>query len=363
MSSYLPMNLTHGTSGGLIPGEGPSDAKIAIVGEAGGAEEDRYKRPFVGPAGRVLEQCMHTAGLVRAETWLTNVVKIRPKDNKIDPYYNTKTGHFSEAGMEWVRDLWRELNEIKPNIIVASGNVPMAALTRRKKRITMYRGYIEEGVPELWTRKVLPTLHPSATFFRGEKEGGTKGGPGKGKSPYMGRYYISHDLRKAKLFSATPDLVRPVRKMLYNFSSASEVVAYIKELASSGRVSTDIEVLNYEMSCISLAASPDFGISIPFSDQRLWSIHEEAEIMRALGKHVFGNVSVIKVVQNGIFDLWFLFLRYGIVTRGSVEDTMIGHHIMYFDMAKALEFIASIHCGAQEFWKDMVSFDNIKENA
>jgi DNA polymerase len=361
--SFLPLDLTHKVSGGRIPGEGPRDAKIAIIGEAGGAEEDRLKKPFVGPAGRVLEQCMHAAGMIRAETYISNVIKIRPVKNDISPYYNQKTGKFTDAGWEWVEELHKEMDDLKPNIIVAAGNVPMAALTRRKKGITKYRGYIEEAQWLKHTKKILPTLHPSATFFRGEKEGGTKGGPGKGASPYIGRYYISHDLRKAKKYSLTLELERPKREAKYNFGSSKDVVAWIKEIASAGRVSTDIEVLNFEMSCISLSCNPSLGICIPFSDQRMWSLYEEGEIIRALQKYVFGARDVVKVVQNGIFDLWFLFLRYGIVTRGPVEDTMIGHHIMYFDMGKSLEFLGSIYCGAQEYWKDMVSFDNIKENA
>lgn len=358
--TFIPADLGSAREGNYIPGEGPKDAKIAIVGEAGGAHEDRHKRPFCGPAGRVLEQCMHSAGLIRGECYLTNVIKLRPRGNDIAPYYNSRTGTFSALADSHIHELLGELNEIKPNIIVATGNIPMAALTRRKKGVTKYRGYIEEGLPSLVTRKVLVTIHPSSTFFRGE--GTTGGGAGKGSSPYIGRYYLSHDLRKAKRFSTTPELVRPERKIVI-CRTVEEVKGWLEVLAETKRVSLDIEVLNFELASIGLSADPSLAVEIPFADQKLWSDYEEAEIMRLLDHYIFGNSEVVIVVQNGIFDLWFLFLRYGILTRGEVEDTMIGHHVMYFEMAKGLDFLASIHCGAQEYWKDMVKFNNIKDNA
>lgn len=352
------------TGYGRIPGEGPKDARIAIVGEAGGAEEDRHKRPFVGPAGRVLEQCMHAAGLIRGETYLTNVIKLRPSGNNIEPYYNSRKGTFTELARPFIEELYEELNEVKPNIIVAAGNIPMAALTKRSKGVSKFRGYIEGpqnttgfSLPELLTEKVLITLHPSSTFFRGE--GATKGGPGKGASPYIGRYYISHDLRKAKKFSGTPALERPKRELIVNLT-AREAVEWIVAMADSGRVATDIEVLNYEVSCISLACAPELSISIPLMK---YNEYEELAVVRALAEHIFGNTKVVKVLQNSIFDLYFLWMKYGIITLGPVEDTMVAHHIMYLDMARSLEFLASIHGGAQEYWKDLVRFDNIKENA
>lgn len=361
--TFLNVEFGRAREGGYIPGEGPTDAKIVLVGEAGGAEEDRHKRPFVGPAGRVLEQCMHAAGLIRGETYLTNVVKCRPRNNDITPYYNPRTGRFTELAEPWLNELYEELAGLKANIIVALGNVPMAALTRRKKSVTKYRGYIERAEKEICSEKVLITLHPSSTFFRGEKHGGSGGGPGKGASPYIGRYYITMDLKKALAFSDSPVLIRPQRRLVTQFSDVQEVVEWIKILAKTGRVSCDIEVSNFEVSCMGLSASQDLGVSIPLSDMKRWSEYEELLIWRALDQYVFGDPGVVKVVQNGIFDLYFIFLKYGIVTKGPIEDIMIGHHIMYFEMAKALDFIASIYCGAQEYWKDMVKFDNIKENS
>src|SRR5690348_14283710 len=108
----------------------------------------------------------------------------------------------------------------------------MAALTRRKKNVTKFRGYIERAEKEICTEKVLITLHPSSTFYRGEKHGGSGGGPGKGASPYIGRYYITMDLKKALAFSDSPQLIRPSRRIVVDFSDVGEVVEWIKTLGA-----------------------------------------------------------------------------------------------------------------------------------
>ena len=71
----------------------------------------------------------------------------------------------------------------------------------------------------------------------------------------------------------------------------------------------------------------------------------------------------VKVVQNGMFDIPFLLTNCGIQVRGPIHDTMVAHSILYPDLPKGLGFLGSIYCGAQKYWKDMVSFTNIKEEA
>ena len=83
---------------------------IAIVGEAPGSYEDAQLKPFVGPAGTVLENCLHAAGIIRSDCYLTNVVKVRPKNNIIDPYFSGTKGTFTAEGMEWVNFLREELD-------------------------------------------------------------------------------------------------------------------------------------------------------------------------------------------------------------------------------------------------------------
>lgn len=65
-----------------VPGEGPADARVLFIGEGPGAAEDRQGRPFVGPAGQLLNQLLLTCGLRRPEVFITNIVKCRPPENR-----------------------------------------------------------------------------------------------------------------------------------------------------------------------------------------------------------------------------------------------------------------------------------------
>ena len=75
------------------------------------------------------------------------------------------------------------------------------------------------------------------------------------------------------------------------------------------------------------------------------------------------NNNATKIFQNGVFDIHFLAVQCGIHVQPPIDDTMIAHHLMYPEMLKGLGFLGSMYCGAQEYWKDMVKFDNIKEES
>lgn len=327
----------------VVPGSGSASAKIAIVGEAPGSYEDMQLRPFVGPAGTVLEQCMHAAGLIRSEVYLTNVVKVRPRNNDIEPFFNSKRGVFTPEGVTWVNELREELNGHGCNVIVACGAVAQAALTGHSK-VNKYRGYMFESIGLTDVRKVIPTIHPSAAL----------------RGMYTYRHLIASDLKKARQECETRELVRPQRQLVYGFGSVNEVLEWLEYYEQAEILAFDIEVLNYEISCISLSSDPSIAISIPLADK--WSDGEELQIYRALQK-VLGNPRSIKIIQNSIFDIHFLLTRCGIEVAGPIHDTMIAHSCMYSELPKGLAFLVSIYGGAQAYYKDMVRFNNIKEES
>jgi uracil-DNA glycosylase family 4 len=91
----------------LVPGLGKGTEKIVIVGDFTSAFDDRLLKPFSGPAGTVLESCLHAAGLIRSDVYLTNVIKT--KSNRAGIYANTEyfidkgqKKHFTELGLEHV---------------------------------------------------------------------------------------------------------------------------------------------------------------------------------------------------------------------------------------------------------------------
>src|SRR6266853_2257903 len=317
----------------IVPGTGPRDAKIVIVGEAPGSYEVAQLKPFVGPAGGVLEQCLHAAGLIRSEVYVTNVVKIQPKNNDIAPYFTAK-GTFTVEGQKWVESLYEELDGLKPNIVVACGATAFAALTGRSK-ILKLRGYIFEPLPGVSVKKILPTIHPSYAL-RGQ---------------YISRHLIAADLKKAKAEGQFPELRRPNRQLVYDFTDVRECLEWLRYFEEAPIVGFDIEVVNFELACIAFSDDPMRAISIPLSGK--WTLEDEAQIWLGI-QRVLGNERSIKVVQNAIFDIQFLLMKCGIVVRGPIHDTMISHSVQYPELRKGLDFLGSLYCGATEFWKDLV---------
>lgn len=138
-------------------GEGPASAAIMLVGEQPGDQEDRQGRPFVGPAGQVLNAALAEAGIDRAATYLTNAVKhFKHEPRGRIRLHKTPTAGEAEACRWW---LDKELALLRPRIVVGLGVTAGSALMRRK--ITLNR---ERGRPVTMPggQMALLTLHPSA---------------------------------------------------------------------------------------------------------------------------------------------------------------------------------------------------------
>jgi uracil-DNA glycosylase family 4 len=103
-----------------VPGEGSSDARVMFIGEAPGAEEDRQGRPFVGRAGKILNEALCEAGINRDSVFITSVVKCRPPDNRVP--------HQSEIRTCVNHYLTKQIISINPAIICLLGNTAANAL-------------------------------------------------------------------------------------------------------------------------------------------------------------------------------------------------------------------------------------------
>ena len=139
----------------LVFGEGSPSARLMFIGEAPGAEEDLAGRPFVGPAGQLLDKMLHNLQLDREEVYITNVLKSRPPGNR-DPQPDE-----IEACLPF---LLKQIKAIRPQVIVTLGKVATDALLGTKEPITRVRGQ--------WRRfghiRVMPTFHPS--YLLGSRE-------------------------------------------------------------------------------------------------------------------------------------------------------------------------------------------------
>lgn len=143
-----------------VPGEGHPQARLMIVGEGPGAEEDQSGRPFVGAAGQLLEKILRSGmGLERGQVFISNMVKCRPPENRNpQPEELAACAHYLEA----------QIQAIQPELILALGKVAAQALLATEAPLGQLRGHLHprpQGGPP-----VLATYHPAYLLRRPEEK-------------------------------------------------------------------------------------------------------------------------------------------------------------------------------------------------
>jgi len=139
-----------------VPGEGRSTMKLMLVGEQPGDREDVTGRPFVGPAGRVLEQALITAGLSRDEVYVTNAVKHFKHEQRGKRRIHQTPNRSEVSACRWWLDAERRI--VRPRAIVALGATAALAVFGRPVRIGASRTHVFHIDDQ--TRAVV-TYHPS----------------------------------------------------------------------------------------------------------------------------------------------------------------------------------------------------------
>jgi DNA polymerase len=146
-------------------GEGRPRARLVLVGEMPGDREDRAGRPFVGPAGRVLDEALTAAGIARGDAYVTNAVK----HFKWEPRGKLRLHKTPNAGEVRACRPWldAELGLIRPDAVVALGATAARALFGPAFRVSEHRG---RPVPSELARFATATVHPSAVLRRPSAE-------------------------------------------------------------------------------------------------------------------------------------------------------------------------------------------------
>jgi len=145
-------------------GEGLKRADVMLVGEQPGDREDREGRPFVGPAGRLLDEALQEAGIDRTRAYVTNVVKHFKWQARGKRRIHAKPSWSEVAACKpWLE---AELSVVRPDVLVCLGATAAQALLGRSFRVTRQRG---EEVESDLASHVLATIHPSA-ILRAEDE-------------------------------------------------------------------------------------------------------------------------------------------------------------------------------------------------
>jgi uracil-DNA glycosylase len=154
-------------------GDGPADARLVIVGEVPGDQEDRKGEPFVGPAGRLLDRALDEAGIDRSLVYVTNAVKhfkFVPAERGKRRIHKTPSRTEVVACRPW---LDAELDSIGPELVVALGATAAKSLLGQDFRVTKQRGAVV-SMPDREER-VVATVHPSAVLRARDREAAYQG--------------------------------------------------------------------------------------------------------------------------------------------------------------------------------------------
>lgn len=146
--SKCPLSTTRTNA---VPGEGPPNAQVVIVGEGPGMNEDLQGRPFVGAAGKQLDGLLKHAGLSREKVYITNVVKCRPPQNR------RPTGAEADACDPYLR---RQLGLIRPKVVVLLGDSALKRFLPEESLSGSHGKLIERG-----GTAYFPTYHPAAMIY------------------------------------------------------------------------------------------------------------------------------------------------------------------------------------------------------
>ena len=140
----------------VVFGAGNADADLMFVGEAPGANEDRMGRPFVGQAGKLLDQLLAEVGLERGDVFISNVLLCRPPGNR-DPH---------PVEIENCQEyLFREIEHIEPRVVCTLGNFATKLLRDDNAGITRVHGRDEVRVIGMRAVRLYPLYHPAAALY------------------------------------------------------------------------------------------------------------------------------------------------------------------------------------------------------
>ena len=141
----------------VVFGEGPENARVVLVGEQPGDEEDLAGRPFVGPAGRLLDRALAEARVDRGTLYVTNAVKHFKFIERGKRRIHAKPGGIEiSACRPWLQ---AELETLEPDLVVCLGATAAQSLIGRDFRVTKDRGVL---MPHRWAKQLMATVHPSA---------------------------------------------------------------------------------------------------------------------------------------------------------------------------------------------------------
>ena len=314
-----------------VPAVGPKQCKIAFVGEAPGAEEESMLQPFVGAAGRILNENLHRVGLSRSVCYITNISKFSVPKNDFKAAFWTGTKPNSHL-LKAKADLLAELSELDTNLIVPLGANPLWALTGHSS-IGNWRGSIlSTKLPNGRVVKVLGTYHPAAIIRN-----------------YTFNPIQRFDLRKAMRQSEFPEVILPQRNLMIA-PSIDEIARFFDQ--NRGAYAFDIENSPTWINCISFAFNKHEAMSIP-TTKAYWGSWAALRVVWSMIHKVFQR-PVLKIGQNMTHDIKWIMRAWNMLPELPWYDTMIAQHSCYSELPKGLDFLASVYTD-ETYYKDALT--------
>ena len=336
----------------FVPGSGNLKAKLVVIARDPGTEEEDQSEPLVGEAGQMFETAFNEAGkgagVTREDVFCTYAVKCKPPDSIAG------TADWKQAAKQCAYYLKKELEQIKPRVILAMGNEALAAAHGKQVMggITQHRGQVSE-LPN--GAKLVPAFHPAYIL----------------RSPAVLPIYL-RDLEKAIVEMGSKKVVSKEDELGYEYRVIKTLAQFDKlllRLKSAKKVSVDTETTGLcwhrdKIICTGVCIDDHLGYVIPFRTYHVkeiegetktgrkrkikkavikmfWSKEAFAHIKEGLNE-VFQDTSIQKTLQNAKFDLHFLW-QEGIKLRGlAFDDTMVMQHMADENAPRDLKTMVSI---------------------
>lgn len=345
---------------GYVPGYGPNNAKLAIVGIAPGADEVSAKRPFVGPSGAILREDLKQCDVNLDQCYRTNVFKYKLPDNEFAKH--------KEIGLSLqiaLQELQQELYDVNPNCILGLGDPVLYALAGKSGKynnIGNWRG----SILQVLGRKAVFTWHPAHELH----------GSGEGTFKSWQKYVRLFDVNRAVEESRDSRLELPYR-LIHIARNSSDVYRFFERNRFEEWVALDIESIKNVPVCIGVSFKSHEAMVIPLWHTLDIDVDDQAHPKKSykqklvistiptsdlayiwqllaqflLNQLVFNGVQIShkKIGQNFKYDEDKLRML-GFYLDELAWDIQISHHCIASETPKNLAFQASIKT-RQPYWK------------
>jgi DNA polymerase-1 len=331
-----------------VPGTGPRNADIMIVGEAPGFEEEIAGTPFVGASGHELKNMLREAGISKDACYITNVCKYRPPGNDMGEWLTDKKTSVKSKGfvpfhgryahpllVEGEKELVQEMEQVRPRVIIGLGNTALLACTG-------YYGVSNWRGSELTCMGVpfVPTYHPAAVLRN-----------------WAIRPQVIQDLQYRVKRRLDNGFVVPQ----YEFNTAPTFLEVMEWLdaaegaAINGQntmISGDIETAGGHIVCLGLAVSATKALCIPFQNESgvYWNDDDLNDILARLRRLCEHGV-LRWIGQNWNYDAQYFDEDFGWTVMADF-DTYIAQSVLWPGTERGLGYLSSMYCDWHLYWKE-----------